>query len=127
MKITGKIVDGSNKEPLPSASVTVTDFFYAPLGPGTIADENGNFVLDSDILDNNNLVLVSFVGYEQAILSPQQAQGEISLKPASGSLGSVTVTAKKRVKQLKQNNTWYYVAVAATVAVWAGFTYYQVK
>lgn len=128
MKIAGRVVDAINKEPLPSASIAVTNSFYEPVGPGTVADESGNFSLDSSELNNPyNMVLVSFVGYREAVLSPTQANGEIALNASDASLQSVIVTAKKRVQQIKSNNTWYYAAIAATVVMWAGFTYYQVK
>ncbi len=128
MKIAGKVVDGMNKEPLPSASLVVTNSFYAPLGPGTITDSEGKFELDSPLLDDpSNLVLISFVGYQESILSAQQANGEVALKPSDNALQSVVVTAKKRIQQIKVNNTWYYAAVAATLVVSAGFIYYQAK
>lgn len=128
MKISGKVIDVLNNEPIPWASIVVTDIFYAPLGPGTVADEKGNFELDSTSLSNpNNLVLVSSEGYEQGIFSPQEANGEIKLKTHYGEREAYTITAKKRVKQLKVNNTWYYVAVGVTLTAFAGYTYYVVK
>lgn len=128
MKITGKIVDGMNKEPLPSASIVVTDIFYVPQGPGTVADQDGNFELDSPALDNpSNLVIVSFVGYQERALSPQQAKGEIALSVSDAALQSVTVTAKKRIREIKVNNTWFYIALGVTISAWAGFTYSVIK
>lgn len=128
MKIAGRVVDSSNKEPLQSASVEVTDLFYAPLGAGAITDAEGKFSLDSAALDNsNNLVIISFVGYETVMLSPQQANGDISLTPSAQERATVYVTAKKRIQQIKVNNNWYYAAVAATLVVAAGAIYYQVK
>jgi hypothetical protein len=128
MKIAGKVVDGMNKEPLPLASIVVTDIFYAPLGPGTIADDEGKFQLDTPLLDNQqNLVLISMKGYEELILSPQQANGEVSMKTWAQERDTVFVTAKKRIREIKVNNTWYYVAVAATIVISSGMIYYQVK
>lgn len=128
MKIAGKIIDAQNKEPLPSASITVTDGFYAPLGPGTTADGEGKFELDHPALDSqHNLVIVSFVGYGEAVLSPQQANGEIALSPANNMMKEFVFTAKKRIGQIKRNNTWYYAACAATVIGAVSLIYRQVK
>ena len=118
MKISGQVVDGNTMEPLPGASLVITDQFYKPFNQGAAADDNGNFTLDSELLDNsNNRVLIGYVDndYEQAILSPGQANGQIKLIPRRDvEEATVFVTAIRRIKQLKKNFTWYYAAVGVT-------------
>ena len=54
--ITGKVLDATNQEPIPFASVTIKN-----VKSGTTTDNNGNFTLK---VNNNDILIVSFMGYE---------------------------------------------------------------
>ena len=51
--ITGKVLDATNQEPIPFASVTIKN-----VKSGTTTDNNGNFTLK---VNNNDILIVSFM------------------------------------------------------------------
>ena len=57
--IKGKIVDAETNHPLVNANILVS----TNIGIGTNSDQNGEFVLTSDI-NNSDTLSISFVGYE---------------------------------------------------------------
>jgi hypothetical protein len=100
MKIIGKVLDVNDNQPLGGASLMV----YNPDGTnsktGTIALEDGSFVLDSNILDKVGAkVGFSFVGYEPVKLSVAYSKDNVYLSRVGDSLGAVIVTAKMNSKK----------------------------
>ena len=61
--ITGKVLDATNQEPIPFASVTIKN-----VKSGTTTDNNGNFQL-SDV-PKDSRVRISYVGLETQFLHP---------------------------------------------------------
>jgi len=100
MKITGKVLDVTDNQPLGGTSLTV----YNPDGTnsktGTVALEDGTFILDSTILDKVGAkVGFSFVGYEPVKLSIAYSKGDVYMSRVGDSLGEVVVTAKMNSKK----------------------------
>lgn len=129
MKISGQVIDGTNSEPLPGASIIITDEFYKPLNKGTVADDNGNFAFDSELLDDSkNMVSISYVDdFVQVILKPSEANGQIKLKRRDDEEATIFVTAIRHIKKLKKNFTWYYAALGVTGVTAVIFIYKVVK
>lgn len=65
--VTGKVLGGSNREPLIYASIGVTETTR-----GTISDEFGNFSLDVRDLPSNSVVRFSMIGYKSRSFSIEE-------------------------------------------------------
>lgn len=59
--ISGKITDAKTGEPLPGASISISDIKI-----GTVADENGMFILN-DVPSGHHLIEVTYTGYSSII------------------------------------------------------------
>ena len=112
MKIKGQVVDDKTKEPLPGTSILVVDSDGNLLGPGSAADDQGGFILDSPLLDDlNNYVLISNVEYESIFIDPDLLTGVtggvIYMKVLPDELQSVTV----RPTEKKKSKAWIWIAI----------------
>jgi hypothetical protein len=97
MKIYGKIVDTLG-EPLPLANVTIKNGTQANKF-GTSADTDGNFKLENDIITDNSLFAVSYLGYVTQNFKASELQGKtIKLLEATEELNAVVVTGKPKPK-----------------------------
>lgn len=100
MKLTGRILDVTDSQPLGGASLYILNPDGSNSRTGTISLSDGSFVLDSPILDKVGAkVAVSFVGYEETKLSPAYASGNVYLSRSGDTLGAVVVTAKMNSKR----------------------------
>ncbi len=85
-KITGQISDQLSKEALANVSVNVKGTTI-----GTTTDTSGNFTLT--IPTENNVLTVSYIGYEQQEVSINDRSGiHIFLEAGSKALNEVVVT-----------------------------------
>lgn len=93
--VKGKVVDHSNNEALPYATVTVIDFKGKKYN--TVTDADGWFAIDN-VLDGRCRVRVEFVGYvpfERFILLSVVVPLEVRLVPDEKQIGEVVVTARE--------------------------------
>jgi len=91
--ITGKVIDGSNKNSLPGATVLIKDS-----GKGVTTNIDGSFVI-SGIKEDRIVILTSFIGYETDSIvhlfsKNKPAYFEITLTPAATMLDAVQVQGK---------------------------------
>lgn len=112
MQIRGRVIDVTNLEPLQGASITVVDAAGNYLGAGTATDAAGLFLLTSDKIEGNK-ILISNVGYSAVLYEPSLLTQDldISLSPGASELPEVVVTASKK-------NKWIF-----PVVVLAGMVY----
>jgi hypothetical protein len=97
MKIYGKIVDTLG-EPLALANVTIKNGTQANKF-GTSADTDGNFKLENDIITNDSVFAVSYVGYIPQSFKASELEGKtIKLLEATEELQPVVVTGKPKAK-----------------------------
>ena len=90
--ITGKVLDATNQEPIPFASVTIKN-----VKSGTTTDNNGNFTLK---VNNNDILIVSFMGYEtKEVNIGTQKKVTILLSESSVLLDAVVVTGFQNLKK----------------------------
>ena len=101
-EITGRIIDGTTKKPLPFASVSTKNSF-------NIADLDGNFNLKNISISDS--ITVSYVGFEsQKIRAKKQKKLLIQLNPISEKLREVNIgknpaiTIIEKAIQLKSKN-----------------------
>jgi TonB-linked SusC/RagA family outer membrane protein len=94
VKLTGRVVDSTDKVPIPQAQVQVTGTTY-----GTVANENGQFIVNLPA-DAKSLT-VRRIGYRAAVI------------PVTASQTDITVFLSRDVLQLEQQ---VVVGVATTVS-----------
>lgn len=114
--ITGKVVDAKNNEPLPFATIFITDISdtVSLQKRGTISDDNGNFKIDQ-IQNGKYNLQVSSVGFKKAIKTFEISRsgvidaGTFSLQDSS-LLIAETIIAADRVKgKSETDKTIYYI------------------
>lgn len=91
--ISGKIIDKNSGDPLPGASVIITNTDI-----GTTTDLNGNFQL-KNIKETTVNLTISYVGYESSVIQHDFAKNRnkdytIKLKPSATELEQVKVEAE---------------------------------
>lgn len=88
IKLTGKVVDESNGEPLLGASVV----FAGDKTKGVVTDVNGKFTLE--VPDGISGIVVSFVGYGSATvkITPDKGTVTVKLTPTSYKMEDAVVT-----------------------------------
>jgi outer membrane receptor for ferrienterochelin and colicin len=111
--IKGRIEDAETGEGLIGASVLIEG-----TTKGTLADLEGNFVLQ-DIKNGTYNLVISYVSYEQQVHQIVLKKGEeleisFKLKPVSVELGAVKVTANKRADT--EMALMSYIKVSSLVA-----------
>ncbi|UKT62655.1 SusC/RagA family TonB-linked outer membrane protein [Pedobacter mucosus] len=82
--VSGKIVD-ENGNPMPGASVRVKG-----LAAIIVADSNGNFVIRN--VDENAILIVSYIGYADQEIAAKAEMGSIKLSLSTGNLTDVVIT-----------------------------------
>ena len=75
MIISGKVLDSAN-EPLHLANITIvtgsqTNKF------GTTANENGDFELEDDIIDDDSQFKISYIGFRPQYYKASELQGRV--------------------------------------------------
>ncbi len=99
MLVKGIILDATNNRPLVGASIVIVDHTGFNLGVGIAADSNGQFTLDSPLLDQGNQLLITNVSYQTAIVDPdvvsKPGYTAIALTPDATMLNTVVVTPSK--------------------------------
>lgn len=114
--ITGKVLDAKNNEPLPFATIFITDISdtVSQQTRGTISDDNGNFTIDQ-IQNGKYNLQVSSVGYKKAgkkveISSAKVIDAGIFLLQDSSLLLAEIVIHANRVKgKSETDRTIYYI------------------
>lgn len=91
MQVTGYIIDSKNSEPLPGATIRVTDSTGSAVYNQVLANSNGYFDIDAA---TDKYLLVSNVGYTSALISVRDADivGVIVLEPGNSTMPPVVVT-----------------------------------
>jgi hypothetical protein len=99
MKISGKILDSTN-QPLYLANITIITGSQINKF-GTIANENGEFSLDSDIISPDSQFKISYQGFQPQYFKASELQGKtIKLEEDTISLGEVIIRPKDKPKSV---------------------------
>lgn len=91
VKVSGRVMDGKTREPLPGVSVRIKGG-----KTGVATDMNGFFMLD--VPDEGTTLVISLMGYEPREVKVTKASVNISvlLSVSSRQLGEVTVNARRK-------------------------------
>jgi hypothetical protein len=120
MKIYGTVVD-SKGEPLALANITIRNGNQSGKF-GTTADIDGNFSLENEIINDNSLFEVSYLGFQSKTLKPSELQGKsITLVDANPiELSAVTVFGKPLPKKASNTLSNFKEHLSAHKYVYAG-------
>jgi len=98
MDISGKILDSSN-QPLYLANITIVTGSQINKF-GTIANENGEFSLSSEIISPDSQFRISYQGFKPQYFKASELQGKtIKLEEDTISLLDVVISPKDKPKQ----------------------------
>ncbi len=99
-KFSGLVVDASGEEPLPGASIFITE-----LKKGAVADKNGEFLF-TNIPAGDYTISVSFVGYltqkEKITVGKTSIKKAIHMQAEAKTLEGVVITAKTEARELRE-------------------------
>lgn len=120
-KISGTVADSTNREPVPFATIALTDPNTNKPIDGTIADDNGKFTIEK-VAEGNYLIVISFIGYQTktirnvSISDKKDAVnlGNIRISPSVQQLQEVTVEGQKAIFEEKVDRTVYNAENDAT-------------
>ena len=127
MIISGKVLD-SEKEPLHLANITIvtgsqTNKF------GTTANENGDFELESDIIDDDSQFRISYLGFRPQYYKASELQGRvIKMEEDAIELNSVVISPKSKptnkklskpsnIKQYLQEHKTVYAGLGGVIGI----------
>jgi len=103
MEISGKILDSTN-EPLYLANITIVNGSQSNKF-GTMAKENGQFSLSSDIISPDSQFRISYQGFKPQYYKASELQGKtIKLEEDTILLGEVVVRPKDKPKNVSVAN-----------------------
>lgn len=100
MIISGKVLDSAN-EPLHLANITIVNGSQANKF-GTTANENGDFQLDGEIIQDDSEFKISYAGFKPKYYKANQLQGnEIKMEEDSIMENSVITSPKSKPTNVK--------------------------
>ena len=103
MEISGKILDSSN-EPLYLANITITTGSQINKF-GTVANDNGDFKLSSDIIKPDSQFKISYLGFKPKFYKASELQGKtIKLEDDIVGLNEVFIPSKNKPKNFNLAN-----------------------
>lgn len=113
VEISGKIVEKSSREPLPSASVVLYRQFDSAFMEGTISDTLGLFRI-GQLSKGNYSIVVSFIGFipdtiSGILLTENKDVGVVELKPSELLLDEVSITSDKSIMTTELDKKVYHV------------------
>ena len=97
MDISGRILDSEN-EPLHLANITIVNGSQINKF-GTTSNENGNFKLESDIINEDSQFKISYVGFAPQYFKTNELQGRvIKMQDSAIELDAVVISPKSKPK-----------------------------
>jgi 5-hydroxyisourate hydrolase-like protein (transthyretin family) len=128
MKIAAQVLDQQTGKPIANASIIVTGISGSTLDSGTMADSNGNFSLDSDALDQDDVwVTISCVGYTTGDFPPARFDGtniKVQLDQDAGKMEGVVVTAKRKVQAVAKKSYALPLALGSAALITTAIYFY---
>jgi outer membrane receptor protein involved in Fe transport len=119
-RISGTVIDNSNKQPVEFATVALTDPATGKAVDGAICDDKGKFTI-KQVANGNFNVVISFIGYETKTVPVTLTDarhdiqlGTVSLGTEAKLLGEVVVEGEKSVVEERVDRTVYNAELDAT-------------
>ncbi|HYG37137.1 MAG TPA: TonB-dependent receptor [Cytophagales bacterium] len=112
--ISGIVIDSATRQPVPFATITLSDPTTKKPVDGTICEENGKFSL-AKVSEGNYLVIISFIGYKPKTLTvtvdskkDEIELGTVLLSPAIEVLKEITIEGQRSLIEEKVDRTVYH-------------------
>jgi len=128
MEISGKILDSTN-QPLYLTNITITTGSQINKF-GTVANENGEFKLSSDIISPNSQFKISYLGFKPQFYKASELQNktikleedsigldEVIIRPRDKPTNTSVATQPSSVKQHFQKHKLVYAGLGGIVAL----------
>jgi hypothetical protein len=128
MEIKGKILDSTN-EPLYLANITIITGSQINKF-GTVANENGEFKLDSDIINADSQFKISYQGFRPQFYKASELQGrtikleediigldEVIIRPQDKPKNIIALSQDNNIKQHLQKHKIAYAGLGGIVAI----------
>ena len=128
MEIKGKILDSTN-EPLYLANITIITGSQINKF-GTVANENGEFKLDSDIISADSQFKISYQGFRPQFFRASELQGrtikleediigleEVVVRPKDKPKNIIALSQDNNIKQHLQKHKIAYAGLGGIVAI----------
>jgi outer membrane receptor for ferrienterochelin and colicin len=120
-KITGTVVDSTTQQPVPFATVALTDPASNKPLDGTVADDKGQFTI-AKVGEGTYQVLISFIGYQTKTVANVRIGdkrddvnlGNIRISPTVQLLQEITVQGQRALVEEKVDRTVYNAEVDET-------------
>ena len=120
-RITGSIIDATNNETVPFATVALIDLSTGKPIDGSICDEFGKFTI-TKVEEGNYQIVVSFIGYKNTTLDNIKVSGKneelnlgmVKISPDIKQLDEVIVEGQKALIEEKVDRTVYNAENDAT-------------
>ena len=110
--LTGEVVDGSNEDKLPFATITLRDINSKKLVGGAVTDENGYFKVEST--SNNVAISVDYIGFETLVfdrtgLSKKTSLGQIRLTGSVSQLEGIDLVGRRSDVEIRLDKRVYNI------------------
>lgn len=113
-KITGTVVDSTTHQPVPFATVALTDPATNKPIDGAVADDKGNFTI-AKVGEGDYKILISFIGYQTKTIGrvtveskkDQVDLGTVQISPSVQLLQEVTIQGQRTLIEEKVDRTVY--------------------
>ncbi|MEK9529942.1 MAG: TonB-dependent receptor [Flavobacteriaceae bacterium] len=110
--LTGEVVDGSNEDKLPFATITLRDINSKKLVGGAVTDENGYFKVEST--SNNVAISVDYIGFETLVfdrtgLSKKTSLGQIRLTGSLSQLEGIDLVGRRSDVEIRLDKRVYNI------------------
>jgi hypothetical protein len=110
--LTGEVVDGSNEDKLPFATITLRDINSKKLVGGAVTDENGYFKVEST--SNNVAISVDYIGFETLVfdrtgLSKKTSLGQIRLTGSVSQLEGIDLVGRRADVEIRLDKRVYNI------------------
>jgi len=128
MKISGKILDSTN-EPLYLTNITIITGGQSNKF-GTVANEDGEFNLDNDIINEDSQFKISYQGFRPQFFKADELQGktikleedtielnEVIVRPKDKPKNIITKNQDNNIKQHLQKHKLVYAGLGGIVAI----------
>lgn len=129
MEIKGKILDNNN-EPLYLANITIITGSQSNKF-GTVANDNGEFNLDSDIINANSQFKISYQGFRPQFYKASELQGRtikleediigleevVITRPKDKPKNTITLSQDNNIKQHLKKHKMTYAGLGGILAI----------
>ncbi len=110
--LTGEVVDGSNEDKLPFATITLRDINSKKLVGGAVTDENGYFKVEST--SNNVAISVDYIGFETLVfdrtgLYKKTSLGQIRLTGSLSQLEGIDLVGRRSDVEIRLDKRVYNI------------------